>query len=304
MTKPRIIIEENDASLPLLPVPLCFTEQALAEIAATVGSKSPETGATLFGPFDRFGIDTVEFDAHGSKRSSSSIYAPDHEWAETRRKYWLDQDPPKLLHGVVHSHPGDFGRPSEAAGEAIGDLGFVAAVFAANEVLQYFALPIVTRTVSGEARLHPWVAARTSEGGVALFRANIQICASDDFPNAVYNPAWEFTFGSDARAMRQESVSSKSIALDVPRIAHLIEGDARIATSESHSELVALRHGVILKLVLPPDFPDSGPRVLLPSLDTSVLVAPQNWRRKGKGSPEERLAKLIKETVKWLARAS
>lgn len=174
------------------PFDLCFTPEAMKVLLASVGARRPETGAKAFGPIDRFGFDIVEFDAEGSHRAGNAIYSPDTLWGEQRCRHWLDQpdDKMRLWTGDVHSHPGGFGHPSGKSGPGKGDLGYVEKVFAQNEAMQYFAIPIVTLSLPGRpVWIWPWIVSRDKPD--CPLWADVRICPASDFPERVFNPSWE-----------------------------------------------------------------------------------------------------------------
>ena len=175
------------------PIPMCFTWEALDALLRSVGASRPETGAKGFGPLDRMGFDTIEFDESGSRQAGGAVYAPDAVWGQRRQEYWLRQsdDTAKLWTGDLHSHPGSFGFPSGKAGPGLGDLGYVEEVFRQNETMQYFLLPILTHTgTDAMPTIHPWVVSRDNPHQPLI--AKLQVCDSTaDFPLRVFNPEWE-----------------------------------------------------------------------------------------------------------------
>lgn len=180
---------------PRCPVPICFTESALNAMLLSVGSQAPETGAMALGPKDHLGIDAVEFDLSGSEQASGSVFSPDVVWHDSRRRFHLEQpdDRLRLWTGVIHSHPGEYGRPSLKVAPAIGDLGYVEAVFAANDWLQWFLLPILTGTATDEVVIHPWVCQRDDVHSPML--ADLLVCEVNQFPEREFNPRWLVSIG-------------------------------------------------------------------------------------------------------------
>jgi len=178
------------------PFSMCFTLDALKEMMNTVGREHPETGAKGFSPMDRVGFDVVEFDARGSASASSTVYSPDTSWGEERRDFHLHSEYAREWSGDIHSHPGSEwgGRPSGQSGRALGDLGYVREVFATNESMQYFLLPIITHGQNQKngqrvAYLHTWVIERGREDEPMI--ANVKVCRASDFPERIWNPEWE-----------------------------------------------------------------------------------------------------------------
>jgi molybdopterin/thiamine biosynthesis adenylyltransferase len=177
---------------PRSAIPMCFTKSALAAMVRSIGGLPPESGAMGFGPMGTMGFDLIEFDEIGSSRSGGAVYRPHVEWCEKRRQFHQDQPESsfRLLHGFAHSHPGSFGSPSSKAGRGLGDLGYVEEVFAMNEWMEYFLLPILTGTDTDEITIHPWICRRGNP--VDLMIADFKICrASRDFPVTKFNPEWE-----------------------------------------------------------------------------------------------------------------
>lgn len=191
---PRWRVEQH-RDAPLSPVPICFAPSALEAMLASVGSQPPETGAMALGPKDRLGIDAVEFDLAGSEQGGASVFRPDVAWHDSRRRFHLEQPDNclRLWTGVIHSHPGNFGRPSLKAAPATGDLGYVEAVFAENEWLQCFLLPILTGTATDEVVIHPWVCHRDDVHSPMV--AELLICEADEFPVREFNPRWLESIG-------------------------------------------------------------------------------------------------------------
>ena len=172
------------------PLPMCFTEEALETLLTTVGVLPPETGAKGFGPKDAAGFDAIEFDYRGSDWSLGSVYAPDVEWADERRDHHLDQPDHRMRvwSGDIHSHPGWIGQPSLRAGRGLGDLGYVEEVFSTNEWMEWFFIPIVTRTGTSEVVIHPWLCRRGDPPELMI--AELLVCDAGAFPEREYNPSW------------------------------------------------------------------------------------------------------------------
>jgi len=171
-------------------LPMCFTSEAIAQIAETIGKLPPETGAKMWGPLDRLGVTHIEFDFNGSARAGGAVYAPDVEWGNERVAFWLQQDPPTLWSGDVHSHPGSMFRPSGKAGPGLGDLGYAEAVFEANESMQFFMMPIVLPCTShcSQAEIAPWIVSRDTPLSPKF--AELRVCDVEQFPRRVFNPEW------------------------------------------------------------------------------------------------------------------
>lgn len=184
---------EEHSDYPKAPFPMCFTRQALAALIDSVGIRPPESGAMGFSRIDRMGFDLVEFSASGSGNSGGAVYRPDHAWGFERTQFHLAQpsEAVRAWSGDLHSHPGSFGHPSSKAGRGLGDLGYVEEVFAMNEWMEWFFIPILTGTGSGDVVIHPWVCRRGRGAAVELMVADLQICDSSKFPLRECNPAWE-----------------------------------------------------------------------------------------------------------------
>ncbi len=182
-------LEYHDA--PRAPFPLCITPEALKALLRSVGERLPETGAKGYGPKDGMGLDVVEFDKVGSSFGYGTMYAPDVEWSERRREYHLAQPDGRvrLWTADIHSHPGHIGRPSGRHGHGLGDLGYAELVFEQNEWMEWFMIPILTGTSSGEVVIHPWMVHR-SDPLRPLLASGVQICSADRFPERCFNPIW------------------------------------------------------------------------------------------------------------------
>lgn len=196
-----------EPTVPAASFPMCFTPAAIAELRRTVGSRPPESGAKGFARADKFGFDVVEFDYRGSGVTSGDVYSPDTHWGDKRCEHWLNQPEgrQRLWTGDMHSHPGGFRRPSPGIGRGLGDLGYVAEVFAQNPWMEYFLLPILTDTDPGsECNITPWVIHRAEPNRPLL--AELRICSVDEFPERIFNPDWE----------REQASASKMPDADAP----------------------------------------------------------------------------------------
>jgi len=186
--------EATATEYPRAPFPMCFTEAALEHLLATVGTEPPETGAKGFGPQAVIGFDVVEFDEAGSANANEVVYKPNTEWGSRRQAYHLNQpgESMRLWSGDLHSHPGGFGTPSSKSGKGLGDLGYVEEVFAYNEWMQWFLMPIITGAGTEDVAIHPWVIERGQNGSPpTIYIAEMRVCDVSDFPARLFNPEWE-----------------------------------------------------------------------------------------------------------------
>lgn len=136
---------------------LRMTAAVYRQIMAAVGGKPPENGMLLGGdPADGV-VRHVVFD-DGAERSGAT-YSPDHVRLNALLTDWWQPSGIRLL-GFVHSHPGQFARPSG------GDLRYAQVILAANSHLERLLMPIVT--VEPEPALHPFVALRSADGVEAV----------------------------------------------------------------------------------------------------------------------------------------
>ena len=127
------------------------------QIMGAIGTKLPENGMLLGGDPADFIVRHVVFD-DGAERSGST-YSPDHVRLNSLLTDWWRPSGIRLL-GFVHSHPGQFARPSG------GDLHYADVILKANPHLERLLMPIVT--VSPEPVVHPFVVLRTAEGVTAV----------------------------------------------------------------------------------------------------------------------------------------
>lgn len=200
--RPVPVIEPHKARYRTAPFPMCFTPASMQEIIRTIGARAPETGGKLFGPTDRMGIDCFELDIQGSETASHAIYAPDATWGLERVEHHLAAKPQRWWWGDIHSHPGRSRSPSHKSGPALGDLGYVEAVFAANEAMQWYFLPIVTLE-DDKVCVSPFVISR-DDPSEPLIALELRICDAENFPTAQYNPEWESRIeGSIPAALRR-----------------------------------------------------------------------------------------------------
>jgi molybdopterin/thiamine biosynthesis adenylyltransferase len=136
---------------------LRMTAGVYRQIMAAVGGKPPESGMLLGGDPGDGVVRHVVFD-DGAERSGAT-YSPDHLRLNALLTDWWRPSGIRLM-GFVHSHPGQFARPSG------GDLSYAEVILKANPHLERLLMPIVT--VSPEPTIHPFVVIRTPEGVAAV----------------------------------------------------------------------------------------------------------------------------------------
>lgn len=146
-----------------LPEVVRMTTAVHRQIMGAIGTKAPENGMPLGGdPADGI-VRHVVFD-DGAERSGST-YSPDHVRLNALLMDWWRPSGIRLL-GFVHSHPGQFARPSG------GDLRYAEAILKANPHLGRLLMPIVT--VTPEPMIHPFVVRRAADG-VAAVPATLEV---------------------------------------------------------------------------------------------------------------------------------
>lgn len=140
----------------------------LEQILRDIGSKKPEQGGAL-------GIDKVNgritrffFDEQANR--SSAAYSPDAKTVTDVINGWDEEG--VAFCGMIHSHPGSFGSPSEGDRQYAADI-----INAMPETLQgKMLMPIVTVNLKKQqACLHPFVAMRTDNGNTVLCRATLTV---------------------------------------------------------------------------------------------------------------------------------
>jgi hypothetical protein len=175
-----------------------------------IGTKRPENGMVLGGdPVDGV-VRHVVFD-DGAERSGST-YSPDHVRLNALLTDWWRPSGIRLL-GFVHSHPGQFARPSG------GDLHYAEVILRANPHLDRLLMPIVT--VSPEPTIHPFVVVRTSKGVTAVPAMlevidEVLVSASEQSSHA---PAAEFA-SLPPRRIREETFQRVVGAYDLAHLRH------------------------------------------------------------------------------------
>lgn len=294
------------------PFPLCFTEVALNHFIETVGARRPETGGMGFGPIGRMGIDHFEFDRRGSSNASSAVYSPDEVWGAERQDYWMSrpEGEQKLWSSGLHSHPGGLfpTHPSSRAGEGLGDLGYAREVFACNESMQYFLMPILTNTGSFDKQvmLAPWVVCRDNPDRAML--AEVKVCASaSEFPERVFNPEFEERLQAASQEQPEpERKVGENHPLRVEHLRDLVGVDvARVAVPGDAAglALVLALDGITITLTLGREFPAAAPVVSLKGEMGVTHSYPFRWSTTSSRSAEARLARLCDGLLDWMARA-
>lgn len=165
--------------------PFCMTEEAQDAILSTVGQKRPETGGMLFGPIDRMGVSLFEFDVKGSQAASGSVYKPDNVGGQKRRNFHLSSGAPLIWWGQLHSHPGQFNRPSGKSGRGEGDMGYVEEVFIQNESMQHFFMPILNLDADGSVFISPYIITRDHPDRIQV-APEVIICDESEFPESEF----------------------------------------------------------------------------------------------------------------------
>jgi len=190
----------------------------------------------------------------------------------------------RLWSGDLHSHPGGIGRPSGRSGPGLGDLGYVQAVFEANEAMQFFAMPIVVGAGTSQVTIHPWICMR--DRPLQLLAAEVRICEVDKFPDRVFNPAWEQTVSEQKELIAQPF----AIRVDVLR-QHLQHASVRTVV-EIKDALLLERAGLEIIVAIPQNFPLVPPQLKIRRPTGLQEFSPIPWAKFSVTSPEERLARL------------
>ena len=85
-----------------------FTDDVAAEIAATIGSRKPETGGALFGPKNSNLISMIAFDE--AAHTTSVSYTPSKELIASIPE--IEAAEGVEFKGIIHSHPRGVTQPS------------------------------------------------------------------------------------------------------------------------------------------------------------------------------------------------
>ena len=140
----------------------------LDQILRDIGSKKPEQGGALGVDKTSGRITRFYFDEQANRSSAS--YSPDARTVTEVINQWDEEG--VAFCGMIHSHPGSFGSPSE------GDRQYAAEIInAMPETLQgKMLMPIVTVNLKKQqAWLHPFIAMHNNNGDTVLFRATLTV---------------------------------------------------------------------------------------------------------------------------------
>ena len=281
------------------PFEICFTQEAFDSVLKAVGTEPPETGGKGFGPVNNMGIDVFEFDERGSSHRQGAVYSPNPAWGDERMDYWLDQPDEKvrLWTADVHSHPGRMGYPSPKAGPALGDLGYVEAIFEQNEMMQYFLLPILTNTGGdGPIEVHPWVVSRDKPH--SPMGAELKICNAAEFPARSFNPIWQPA--EQAPEMESAPVpESQERIIDRKRLSHLLSANIEVYPLKEKELWVGVKRGeVFVGVILPDDLRGKPPFVFFPDQPDQDALFTFHWRPDC-DDLERRIAEVVKYALEW-----
>jgi hypothetical protein len=260
-----------------------LTPQALAAIAASVGSLPPETGGMLFGPAQTEGISFFVFDEEGSRRATAVAYAPSVKSCTTEQDRQSNGKPMRLLDGFVHSHPGA-AYPSREAGPAQGDLGFARAFLADNEAATRMLMPIVTGSMTQSPVLTPWVVEADDLNTPAL--ADVVVCEEGLFPTR------EFPHDFAEKAGDKPAALPLLITLNLD---HLAEHVGAVVAVDGRTLVLTdgeSRH----ELYLPDRFP-LVPPLLTTHLAAAIHFYPVPWKLRSTECVEVRLATVLERAM-------
>jgi proteasome lid subunit RPN8/RPN11 len=247
---------------------LVFTDGVIGEILSAIGQHAPERGCAILRPSNSNLVTHSIYDANAE--TTSTTYRPSARLTELVQK--VEREEPVRYCGIVHSHPGDFDRPSGP------DLTAFANALKGNPRLDCFVAPIVTQrprdkhdglnvvALGARARMTCYAAWRKDGGGVDIAPMEATVLPIDE---AVAN----LTAALHERTGATFSVKSSLSTLNgVPYLTRALEGDP-----------------FRLTLLLPPSFPLSRPIALLRRrkgatfLDVEELA--HDWRMTWDGGP-------------------
>ncbi|MCC6348313.1 MAG: ThiF family adenylyltransferase [Candidatus Eisenbacteria bacterium] len=243
------------------------------QIIGAIGGKTPENGMLLGGdPVDGV-VRHVVFD-DGAVRSGST-YSPDHVRLNSLLSDWWRPSGIRLL-GFVHSHPGQFARPSG------GDLHYAKAILKANPHLDRLLMPIVT--VTPEPMIHPFVVRRTAEGVTAAPATlevldEVLLTAGEKSPNV---PAVELPV-LPPRRIREETFQRVVCAYDLAHLRHCRVVVVGVGGAAGFAEDL-VRAGVHDLVLIDPD-----------TVSTSNLATQQVYRRDLGRSKVEAIADRLRD---------
>lgn len=230
------------ASSDSVPQAMRMSAAVHRQIMGAVGTKAPENGMVLGGdPADGI-VRHVVFD-DGAERSGST-YSPDHIRLNSLLTDWWRPSGIRLL-GFVHSHPGQFARPSG------GDLHYADVILTANPHLQRLLMPIVT--VSPEPTIHPFVVLRTA-GGVSVAPAVLEIL-DEVLVSALAKPSQLPAAAAEMfspRQTREETFRRVVGAYDLPHLRHCRVVVVGVGGAAGFAEDLA-RAGVYDLVLIDPD---------------------------------------------------
>jgi hypothetical protein len=208
----------------------------------------------------------------------------------------------RLWTGDIHSHPGGLGRPSQKDGKGTGDLGYVEEVFAQNEAMLWFAVPILTNTGKDrEVSLHPWLCRRGQP--LDLYWADLKVCGTEFFPPRQFNPDWESASDVDSATVTPTPLVAPSHDQPQPifdlNLFEQLLGTAvtqRMCSTGSIS-LMFTKRGVRITLALSPGAPSEKPFVTAKRGAWETQFTQYRWRQKGSQDLTIRLAHLCTEVL-------
>jgi len=179
----------------------------LDQILLDIGSKKPEQGGALGVDKTSGRITRFYFDEQANR--SSAAYSPDARTVTEVINQWDEEG--VAFCGMIHSHPGSFGSPSE------GDRQYAAEIInAMPETLQgKMLMPIVTVNLKKQqAWLHPFIAMRNDNGDTVLFRATLTV-DGEPIEGALDIPSAE-SLTDDAGSEPPQEADSSPASSEVP----------------------------------------------------------------------------------------
>lgn len=280
----KLTIATECGGLPAAGQPIYVAAEFLETAASTLACNPAETGGPAFGPADRAGVDLLEVDLQGSGAATATTYTPATDWLLKRMNFWLTQPlSPRLLDGIVHTHPGEWCQPSNATVDGSGDLGMAARFLSANDHMNVMVLFIITHTESSSPRLWPWVVDRDLPLQPRL--APVVVVASATlFPPRIFPP--------ELAAKMRTDFGRLAVSLNVEFIEKLIGGPCRV----SGRVVCATSLAGAPEVLLPQNFPVAAPIVAVIH-GAQRFVMPFRWARNSYVAPEVRLAQLLRHAA-------